>query len=63
MPVARKTLAWPANSTRVDVGCADELAFWTKRFQVSASVLKKVVQMVGPRFKDVAVFLHQLRRL
>jgi hypothetical protein len=62
MPTARTTIAWPDNRTIVDVACPDELAFWTQRFHVSAAVLKKVVQIVGPKFKDVAMFLHRLQR-
>ncbi|HEY4310320.1 MAG TPA: DUF3606 domain-containing protein [Pirellulales bacterium] len=62
MPTARQTITWPENHTIVDVACPDEMAFWTKRFHVSAAVLKKVVQMVGPRFKDVAMFLHRLQQ-
>jgi hypothetical protein len=60
MAAARKTLTWPANATIVDVANPDEMTFWTKRFHVSQSVLKKVVQLVGPRFKDVAKFVHRL---
>ncbi len=63
MATARETMSWPGKATLIDVASADELLFWTKRFRVSAVVLKKVVQIVGPKFKDVAVFLHQLRRV
>jgi len=46
----------------VDVKRPEDVAFWTNRYHVSPIVLEKVVQMVGPRFKDVARFLHALRR-
>ena len=63
MTTARETVARRAKTTIVDVASPDEMRFWTKRFNVSAALLKKVVQMVGPKFKDVARFLHRLKRV
>ena len=60
MANAHETLAWPANHTVVDIACPDEMAFWTKRFAVSQSGLKKVVQLVVPRFNVVARCTHRL---
>jgi hypothetical protein len=54
---AQKTATWPVNSTNVDIDSPDGLEFWTKRFRVSAGMLKAAVRSVGPRFGDVASFL------
>jgi hypothetical protein len=61
--VTRETITWPMNHTIVDINQPDECLFWTKRFHVSAAILKKVVRIVGPKFKDVAMFLHRLQRV
>jgi Protein of unknown function (DUF3606) len=63
MRPAKERIKWATNSKTVDIRNPDALTFWTKRFHVSACRLKKVVQMVGPRFKDVATFLHRLQRI
>lgn len=57
MVTADKTIQWPEDSTCVDVNREDELVFWSKRFQVSPTMLRQTVRIVGPRFKDVCDFL------
>ena len=58
-----RELTSPVNSALVNVASRDDLIFWTKRFQVNAAMLTKVVQIVGPRPKDVAKFLYQLKHV
>jgi hypothetical protein len=56
------TVAWPQDSTRVNVNDPIELLFWVSRFHVSEGKLKRVVREVGPNFKDVAEYLDCARR-
>jgi hypothetical protein len=43
----------PADATRVNIHEPYEVAYWTKRFGVTADQLKKCVQKVGVMVADV----------
>ena len=58
----KKTIRWPDDCTKVDVTRPEELAFWSKRLQVSPAMLRRVVRRVGQRFKDVSYFLTMQRQ-
>lgn len=44
----------PADAARVNVGEDYEVAYWTKKFGVSAETLKSAVGKVGPMADKVA---------
>jgi hypothetical protein len=54
----RRTIAWPQNTTRVNVDDPGELQFWCWRFRVGAECLKRAVGIVGYNFKDVVTYLQ-----
>jgi hypothetical protein len=55
------TQRWPIDSTCVKIDQAEELAFWSSRFRVSAGMLRQAVRAVGSKFKDVQFFLDSRR--
>jgi hypothetical protein len=63
MVTQSKTITWPEDSTYVNVNREEELVFWSKRFRVSSGMLRQAVRSVGPKFKDVSVFLANRRQV
>jgi hypothetical protein len=62
MVAGNKTIAWPQDSTYVDVNREEELEFWSKVFQVSRAMLSRAVRLVGPKYKDVSAYLDKKRQ-
>jgi len=55
------TVRWPQDSTLLHIEDENELQFWALRFRVGRELLKRVVESVGPRFKDVAAQIRYQR--
>src|SRR5262245_21668697 len=61
MATPDRTTAWPIDSTYVGIERPGELEFWSKRFRVSAGMLRQAVQRAGHRFKDVKFHIERCR--
>lgn len=54
-----RTKTGKQDRSRINVNQAHELRYWTKKFKVSADVLRAAVHAVGPMVNDVEAFLRE----
>ncbi|HEY9000642.1 MAG TPA: DUF3606 domain-containing protein [Mucilaginibacter sp.] len=47
---------------RIDISDADQLTYWTDKFDTTKVRLKAVVNAVGPSVKDVEAYLRKNNR-